>query len=75
MEKEREEKRWMKPKEAAAYLSVNLKTVYRLLCTHGLPGAKLQGIGWRIDRRKLDQWIESQIGEREQKWRRLTGWR
>ena len=72
---EKDDKRWMKPKEAAAYLSINLTSVYRLLCSHGLPGVKLPGIGWRIDRKKLDTWIESQMEEREQKWRKIASWR
>lgn len=72
---EKDDKRWMKPKEAAMYLSINLKTVYRLLNAHGLPGVKLQGIGWRIDRKRLDNWMEGQMDEREQRWRRITSWR
>jgi excisionase family DNA binding protein len=72
---EKDDKRWIKPKEAAAYLSINLKTVYRLLYARGLPGVKLQGIGWRIDRKRLDNWMEGQMDEREQRWRRITSWR
>jgi hypothetical protein len=32
MEKDR--KRWMKPKEAADYLSVHLETIYRMISMH-----------------------------------------
>jgi excisionase family DNA binding protein len=72
---EKDDKRWMKPNEVAAYLSVNAKTVYRLLYSHGLPGVKLKDVGWRIDRKRLDDWIEGQMRERELTWRRITSWR
>lgn len=66
------DKRWMKAKEVAEYLSVHPHTVYRLLLVNGLPAVKLKGIGWRIDRKKLEDWIERQAEERERKWRRIT---
>jgi len=47
---EKGEKRWMKAGEAADYLSVHRVTIYRMLYAHGLPGVKLKGVGWRIDR-------------------------
>ena len=47
---EKGEKRWMKAREVADYLSVHRVTVYRMLYAHGLPGVKLKGVGWRIDR-------------------------
>jgi excisionase family DNA binding protein len=72
---EKQEKRWMKPKEAAEYLSVHLHTVYRMLHCHELPGVKLKGAGWRVDRKKLDAFMEGQIEDREKRWRRLFNYR
>jgi excisionase family DNA binding protein len=60
-------KRWMKSKEVAEYLSVHPNHVYRLLYAHKLPGVKLKGIGWRIDRKKLESWINEEMEDREEK--------
>jgi len=51
---EKGEKRWMKTGEVADYLSVHRVTVYRMLYAHRLPGVKLKEVGWRIDRKQLD---------------------
>jgi excisionase family DNA binding protein len=68
---EKEEKRWMKAHEAAEYLSINLKTVYSLVQSHQLPAVKLKGVGWRIDRKRLDAIMEKEIEEREMQLRYL----
>ncbi len=65
----------MKSKEVAEFLSVHPHTVYRLLLVNGLPAVKLNGIGWRIDRKRLEGWIERQTQERERRWRRIIDWR
>ncbi|MGB2764543.1 MAG: helix-turn-helix domain-containing protein [Candidatus Aminicenantaceae bacterium] len=69
MEKDR--KRWMKPKEVAEYFSVHVKTIYRMISAHELPGVKIKGAGWRIDRKKLDNMLEGEMEERERKWNKI----
>lgn len=69
------EKRWMKPKEVAEYLSVHLVTVYRMLYAHQIPAVKVRGAGWRIGRKKLDEMLEGEIEEREERWRKIFDWR
>lgn len=68
---ENREKRWMKPKEVAEYLSVHVKTIYRMLYAHQLPAVKIKGAGWRIDRKKLDNMLEGEVEENERKWRKI----
>lgn len=72
MEKVR--KRWMKIKEAAEYLSVNPSTIYRMLWAHEIPGIKIKGAGWRIDRKKLDDMLEGEMEEREERWKKISDW-
>ena len=36
-------KRWIKPKEAADYLSVHVKTIYRMISMNQLPVVKIKG--------------------------------
>lgn len=72
MEKDR--KRWMKPKEAADYLSVHLKTIYRMISMHQPPAVKIKGAGWRIDRKKLDDMLDGEMEKRERKWRKIFDW-
>lgn len=64
-------KRWIKPKEAADYLSVHLKTIYRMIYMNRLPAVKIKGAGWRIDRKKLDDMLEEEIEEKERRWNKL----
>ena len=68
---EKREKRWIKIKEAAEYLSVNPKTIYRMLSAHQIPGIKIKGAGWRIDRKKLDKMLEEEMEERERRWNKM----
>jgi excisionase family DNA binding protein len=58
MDKDR--KRWIKPKEAADYLSIHVKTIYRMIYMNHLPAVKIKGAGWRIDRKKLDEMLEGE---------------
>jgi excisionase family DNA binding protein len=69
---EKGDKSWMKPREAAEYLSVHLKTIYSLVNTHQLPAVKLKGVGWRIDRKRLDAQMEGEIEERDRRWRKIV---
>jgi excisionase family DNA binding protein len=71
---EKNKKRWMRYKGVAEYLSVHPHNVYILLYPHRLPSAKLKGIVWRIDHKKLEKWIEEEIEEKEQKWREIFNW-
>ena len=67
------ERRWLKVTEAAHYLSINPKTLYAILSKGGLHHVKRQGVGIRIDRTRLDEFmlegeipsIREQIGERK----------
>jgi len=72
MEKDR--KKWMKVKEVAEYLSVNASTVYRMLSAHQIPGIRIKGAGWRIDRKKLDEMLDDEMEERERRWNKIFDW-
>jgi len=72
---EKRERRWMKPREVAEYLSVHPMTVYSLIYSHRLPAIKLKGVGWRIDRKRLDAQMEGEIEDGERRWRKIVEWR
>lgn len=44
------------PREAADYLHVHVRTIYRLAKTGGIPGRKVGG-SWRFMRHTLDEWL------------------
>lgn len=44
------------PREAAEYLNVHVRTIYRLAKTGGIPGRKVGG-SWRFMRQALDEWL------------------
>ena len=44
------------PREAAEYLSVHVRTIYRLVKSGMIPGRKVGG-GWRFKKETLDQWL------------------
>ncbi len=46
----------MTPREAAEYLSVHVRTIYRLAKNGGIPGRKVGG-SWRFKKDTLDQWL------------------
>jgi excisionase family DNA binding protein len=46
----------MTPREAAEYLSVHVRTIYRLAKNGGIPGRKVGG-SWRFKRDALDEWL------------------
>jgi len=52
------ERRWLKVKEAAEYLAVHEKSLYRACQRHEVPFSKSRGIGVRIDKRELDAMLE-----------------
>ncbi len=48
----------MTPRDAAEYLSVHVRTVYRLVKQGEIPGRKIGG-SWRFKRRALDKWLST----------------
>ena len=46
----------MTPREAARYLSIHVRTIYRLARDGEIPGRKVGG-SWRFRRNTLDQWL------------------
>jgi excisionase family DNA binding protein len=49
------------PREAAEYLSVHVRTIYRLVKKMEIPGRKVGG-SWRFKKEALDEWLsERQI--------------
>jgi len=46
----------MTPREAAHYLSVHVRTIYRLARDGEIPGRKVGG-SWRFKKDTLDQWL------------------
>jgi excisionase family DNA binding protein len=54
------EPRYLKLEDVAAYLSVSVPQVYALVRSGELPAIKIGGRGvWRVDRGKLDQFLEN----------------
>jgi len=46
----------MTPREAAEYLSVHVRTIYRLVKNGEIPGRKIGG-SWRFKKDALDDWL------------------
>jgi len=46
----------MTPREAAEYLSVHVRTIYRLAKNGDIPGRKVGG-SWRFKKNALDDWL------------------
>jgi excisionase family DNA binding protein len=46
----------MTPREAAEYLSVHVRTIYRLAKNGNIPGRKVGG-SWRFKKDALDEWL------------------
>ena len=46
----------MTPREAAEYLSVHVRTIYRLAKSGTIPGRKVGG-GWRFKKETLERWL------------------
>ncbi len=44
------------PREAAEYLSVHVRTIYRLAKNVKIPGRKVGG-SWRFKKEALDEWL------------------
>jgi len=52
------ERRWLKVKEAAEYLGLNPKSLYRACHQKKIPCSKAPGVGVRLDRFELDAMLE-----------------
>lgn len=51
---------WLTVKQTASYLSMNAEHVRRLIHQGGLPAYRVgEGVGMRINRRELDEWLLS----------------
>lgn len=48
------------PKEAAQYLSVHVRTIYRLAKRGEIPGRKVGG-SWRFKKDALDDWLSGKM--------------
>jgi len=70
-----ERKRWIMPKEAAEYLSVYVKTIYRMIYIQNLPAVRIKRAGWGIDRKKLNDTLEREMEENERRWKKIHNWR
>jgi len=53
------ERRWISAKEAAQYLNLHIKTIYRLVSIGTILYSKIPSYGIRIDKVKLDQILEA----------------
>lgn len=51
----------MTPREAAQYLSVHVRTIYRLVKQGEIPGRKIGG-SWRFKKETLDEWLSGKGG-------------
>ncbi len=51
----------MTPREAADYLSIHVRTIYRLAKKGEIPGRKIGG-SWRFKKEALDQWLSGKEG-------------
>lgn len=60
------ERRWLKVSEAAEYLGLHPKSVYRA-CSEGIiPCSKVPGIGVRIDKGELDALLEQEDSDEDE---------
>ncbi len=50
----------MTVKEVASYLSLSVKTIYRLAEERALPAFKIGG-QWRFEQNSLDEWVSKRI--------------
>ena len=55
-----EGRRWLSVREGAAYLGLNLKTVYSLIQRREIPAAKIGG-SVRIDKKALEAQLERRV--------------
>ncbi len=46
----------LRPREAADYLNIHLRTIYRLAKNGAIPGRKV-GRSWRFKKNVLEEWL------------------
>jgi excisionase family DNA binding protein len=56
----------MTPREAAEYLSIHVRTIYRLAKLGEIPGRKVGG-SWRFRKDTLDAWLSEKENPSERK--------
>ncbi|MBM4308322.1 MAG: helix-turn-helix domain-containing protein [Deltaproteobacteria bacterium] len=54
----------MTPREAADYLSIHVRTIYRLVKQGDIPGRKIGG-SWRFKKDALDEWLSGKENLKE----------
>ncbi|HFF8973986.1 methylation-associated defense system helix-turn-helix domain-containing protein MAD1 [Serratia marcescens] len=54
----------MTVKDAASYLKLNERTVYRMATSAKIPAFKV-GTSWRFKREDIEKWIEEQKNDRQ----------
>lgn len=54
------------PREAAEYLSVHIRTLYRLAKNGDIPGRKVGG-SWRFKKDALDEWLSWRVDSSKEK--------
>ncbi len=59
-EQEKKEIRMLTIREVAHYLSVNERTIYRLIKANKIPGVKIGG-QWRFSEQSLQSWIAQKM--------------
>jgi len=52
------------PREAADYLSIHVRTIYRLAKNGDIPGRKIGG-SWRFKKDALDEWLSGRDNRNE----------
>ena len=52
------------PKEAAAYLKMTTRTLFRLVSAGKIPGTKIGG-SWRFRRAALEECVRAQVSEKD----------
>ena len=56
----------MTPREAAEYLSIHVRTIYRLVKLGEIPGRKVGG-SWRFRKDTLDAWLSERENPADRK--------
>jgi len=70
MEAQGKEKEIMTAAEAADFLSIHVKTLYRLTAERRIPFIRKPGLGYRFFRSRLVKWLEDDLSHPTQ-WKNL----
>jgi excisionase family DNA binding protein len=55
----------MTPREVAEYLSIHVRTIYRLVKQGDIPGRKIGG-SWRFKKDALDEWLSGRENQSQE---------